>query len=54
MTMTELKTSDLLNDDALEAVAGGMRCPGPIIPTKTGSADPYNPIPFIPLGPFRW
>jgi hypothetical protein len=49
--MTEFKTSDLLNDDALEAVAGGMKqCPGPIIPT----ADPYNPIPFIPLGPFRW
>jgi len=40
-----------LNDDALEAVAGGMKqCPGPI----TGPKDPYNPIPFIPLGPFRW
>ena len=51
--MTEFKTSERLNDDALEAVAGGMgmRCPGPIIPS--GNTDPYNPIPFIPLGPFR-
>ena len=50
--MAESKKSDLLNDDALEAVAGGMtmKCPGPI----TGPKDPYNPIPFIPLGPFRW
>ena len=49
--MTEFKKSDLLNDDALEAVAGGMKqCPGPIM----GPKDPYNPIPFIPLGPFRW
>ena len=50
--MTEFKRSDLLDDDALEAVAGGMKqCPGPILP---GPKDPYNPIPFIPLGPFRW
>ena len=48
--MTEFKKSDLLKDDALEAVAGGMKqCPGPIM----GPKDSYNPIPFIPLGPFR-
>jgi hypothetical protein len=53
--MTEFRTSNLLNDDALEAVAGGMikQCPGPIIPTGTGPTFPF-PIPFIPLGPFRW
>jgi hypothetical protein len=53
--MTEFKTSDLLNDDALQTVAGGMirQCPGPIIPTTTGPTFPF-PIPFIPLGPFRW
>jgi hypothetical protein len=53
--MTEFRTSNLLNDDALEAVAGGMikQCPGPIIPTGTGPTFPF-PSPFIPLGPFRW
>jgi hypothetical protein len=56
--MTKLKTSDLLNDAALEIVAGGMmREPTkPIIPPTTGPTFPTDPvpIPFIPLGPFRF
>jgi len=53
--MTKIETSEVLDDAALEIVAGGMskQCPGPIIPTGTGPTYPF-PIPFIPLGPFRW
>lgn len=54
--MTEFKTSDLLNDDTLQAVAGGMikQCPGPIIPTTTGPTFPTNPFPFpVPFGPWN-
>jgi hypothetical protein len=53
--MTKLKTSDLLDDAALEIVAGGMiKQTGPRFPTGTGPTFPTNPFPFpIPFGPWN-
>jgi hypothetical protein len=54
--MTKFKTSDLLDDAALEIVAGGMiRQPTiPGFPPSTGPTFPDNPFPFpIPFGPWN-
>jgi hypothetical protein len=57
--MTKFETSEVLDDAALEIVAGGMiKTSGPRLPTGTGPTCPTEPfpfpIPFIPLGPFRF
>ena len=53
--MTEFRTLELLDDAALEIVAGGMiKQTGRPFPTGTGPTVPDNPFPFpIPFGPWN-